>query len=240
MKRLALSVFSIMSASATLASAEPPDAPAADRIEARAKAPGAFEHDGFYLRFGLGFGAFAQGLSSKDENAADDNSQGTISGVSTVGELMIGGTVTRSLILGGGVWTSTVLVSDFDQTNGDTVPGDLREPDNFTVVGPFVDWYFGHQALRRGDGGLHAQGGLGLAVLNGFRPEQFQGDDRRVAVGPGVMLGFGYEWWVDEQWGMGVLGRLTAAGLIEEDERDDIWYHGVATFPAVLFAGTYN
>jgi hypothetical protein len=85
------------------------------------------------------------------------------------------------------------------------------------------------------------QGSLAVAVLNGFRADQVQSNDnQRVAVGAGAMFGFGYEWWVEKQWGVGVLARVTAAGLAEKDQRKEVWYHGVATFPALLFTATYN
>jgi hypothetical protein len=235
----ALALVTALSGSAQAASPHGSRQPQADQSTQRERqARGDFTHDGFYLRFALGFGAFSDALSSRDENASGETSQGVVSGVSSVGEITVGGSLTPHFILGGGVWTSTVLASGFTATDGD-VPSDLHEPDNFTIVGPFVNWYFASRSFEP-SGGFHLQGGLGLAVLNGFRPEQVRHDERRVAVGPGFVAGFGYEWWIHEQWGMGVLARLTAAGLIEKDERDDYWYHGVATFPAFLFSATYN
>ncbi len=202
--------------------------------------PGAFEHDGFYLRFGAGFGGVADSLWSGDENSAGEHANGTVTGVGSVGELMIGGAIAPRLILGGGFWGSTLLVSDFSQGDeGNRVPGDLQEPDSFGVTGVFVDWYFGSQGRALGAGGMHAQGGLGVAFLSGHRPEQIWDDDR-IAAGPGVVLAFGYDWWVHEQWKLGVLARLTAGGLIEEDDRDDLWYHAVATLPSLVFSATYN
>ncbi len=215
--------------------------PERDRESDEKRAPGDYEHDGFYLRVGLGFGGFTDALVSKDENASGDQSEGVVSSVASVGEFMLGGSINRHFIVGGGLWTSTMFVSNFAQTGGDDVPTSLHEPDNFTIVGPFADWYMGQQSEAQPKGGFHAQTALGVAVLNGFRPEQVRSDDnRRVGIGPGIMVGFGYEWWVHEQWGLGVLARFTAAGLVEEDEQDNVWYHGVATFPAFLFTATYN
>jgi hypothetical protein len=200
---------------------------------------GAYEHDGFYLRFGLGFGGFTDGMISHDENAYGEQASGQVAGIASVGEVMIGGAVRRNLILGGGLWTSTLLASSYTHTDGDQIPNELRQPDNFTMIGPFFDYYFGSSLGRAG--GFHLQGSPALAVLNGFRPEQGRyDDDRRVAIGAGLMAGFGYEWWVEKQWGLGVLARLTAAGLAEESENDGFYYHGVATIPAFLFTGTYN
>jgi hypothetical protein len=179
-------------------------------------------------------------MAVREDNSNGESDTGTITGIGSTGELMLGGTLSRDLILGGGLWTSTAFITSYMNTNGDGIPTELRQPDNFTIVGPFVDWYFLPQPNGTVPGGFHAEAGVGLAVLNGFRPERVRHDDRRVAVGPGLMAGFGYEWWVSDQWAIGVLGRLTAAGLVEEDERDQVWYHGVATFPGILLTGTYN
>jgi hypothetical protein len=197
-------------------------------------------HDGFYLRLGLGLGGFTDNMSAHDEAANGETDTGTITGIASASEVMIGGTLSPHWIIGGGIWTSTTFVSDYVNTNNDGIPTDLRKPDNFTLVGPFLDWYFSERLDLEPPGGFHAQAGLGFAVLNGFKLEQVRHDDRRVAIGAGIMLGAGYEWWVSEQWGLGVLARLTAAGMIEEDDRDDMWSHGTATFPAFLFTGTYN
>jgi hypothetical protein len=242
----------LFSTSAGVAVAQPPTLPAvaqssrplpdSDRASASPSATpsNVHAHDGFYLRFGLGFGAFTDAMAARDEDSDGEIDEGTITGIGSTGELMLGGAVSRQVIVGGGLWTSSTFVTSYANSNDDGIPTDLRQPDNFTIVGPFADWYFSSRAFANSPGGFHAQAGLGLSVLNGFRPEQARHDDRRVAVGPGLMLGFGYEWWVSEQWAIGALARLTAAGLVEKDTRDDYWYHGVATFPAFLFTGTYN
>jgi hypothetical protein len=204
------------------------------------KDPTAHAHDGFYFRVGLGFGGFTDNMTARDKATNGEFDSGTITGMASASELMFGGTLSPNWILGGGIWTSTTFVSDYVNTNNNGIPTDLRKPDNFTLVGPFVDWYFSERLDLGPPGGFHAQAGLGFAVLNGFKPEQVRHDDRRVAIGAGLMLGFGYEWWVGEQWGLGALLRLTAAGLLEEDDRDDVWVHGAATFPAFLFTATYN
>jgi hypothetical protein len=220
--------------------AAPTAGPASEsQTQTAATGRGAYEHDGFYLRFGLGFGGFTDGMISDEENANGEQASGQVTGVASVGEIMIGGSVRRNLILGGGVWTSTLLASSYAHTDGDQIPSELRQPDNFTMIGPFFDYYFGNSLGVKG--AFHLQGSPALAVLNGFRPEQGRhDDDRRVAVGAGLMAGFGYEWWVEKQWGLGVLARLSVAGLAEESQSDGFYYHGVATFPALLFTGTYN
>lgn len=209
--------------------------------EAPAHARGAYTHDGFYLRFGLGFAGFADALQSKAENADDEHAEGQINGVATVSELMIGGSLSPRWIIGGGLWTSTVLASDYRHTEGDAISQELQLPNNFTLIGPFADWYLSARTDVRQSGAFHLQMAAAFAVLNGLRPDEARyDDDRNVAVGGGVMVGFGYEWWIHEQWGMGALVRLTAAGLVEEDDQNATWYHGVAAFPAFMLTATFN
>jgi hypothetical protein len=242
MKHLAIPIAAITFVASSLALAAPvtPPDPVYDRPSTPPDMkPGAYEHDGFYLRFGGGFAPYAEGVRSDDENAAAENSEGTVTGFGPVGELMIGGSLSRRLILGGGIWTATVISTDFNQENGDPVPEDLRDPNLFAIAGPFLDWYFGKLGHRVGQGGWHLQGAVGFASMAGYLPDLWDDDENR-GYGAGFMVGLGYDWWVSEQWKLGVLGRATVAGIRKDDLNDDTWYHGVASFPAVLFTGTYN
>jgi hypothetical protein len=53
-------------------------------------------------------------------------------------------------------------------------------------------------------------------------------------VGGAIVLGIGYEWWVGDEWGLGVLGRLTGATL-----NDDTFTHHVSGI-SLLATLTYN
>ena len=238
--RLALSVCAIGMVSTFALAARAETAKSDQGIEGAAT-PGVYEHDGLYLRLGAGFGPFSNTLASDAKNADDQRAEGQISGIASVGELMLGGVVAPRWIVGGGVWTSSLLASDYSQRHGDAVPQELQKPDNFGVIGPFADWYFTHRPGVGQPGAFHLQWGAGLALLDGYRPEGTNDfGQRRAAVGAGLMVGAGHEWWVDPQWGLGLLARVTAAGLVENDSNDEYWYHGVATFPAIMVTVTYN
>jgi hypothetical protein len=201
---------------------------------------GVREHDGFYLRAGLGFGAFNDHLNIMNDHGYGVYA-GTVSGVATTSELLLGGTPVRRFVVGGGVFSASVLVSDFDM--GDALASNSdpqlpREVDsarsNFSVIGPFVNYYVG--AVD----GLHMQAALGVAMLTGVRYEQARFANTEVAVGAGGMLGVGKEWWIADQWGIGILGRFTGGVLMEEDNQGVNWAHWVATWPSVLITATYN
>lgn len=194
-------------------------------VQAQAPARGAGVHDGFYLRLATGFGAYNEGI-----RRAGQDRETRVNGIATVGELAIGGAIRPGFILGGGVWSSTVLASD-RTVRGTTPPAEVLDTrGEFSLIGPFVDYY--PDATQ----GLHFQGAIGLANVRGFG----NGDDDPVALGGGLMLGIGYEWWVSEEWSLGVLGRLAVGAATGTDNTDKRWYHTVGATPSALFTATYN
>jgi hypothetical protein len=191
--------------------------------------PGVHEHDGFYLRFGTGFGGYNETITAEN---ADESS--TVSGMSTVGELALGGAIRPGLILGGGVWTSSVMASDRNIRGMDPPDEVIGGSGNFTLIGPFIDWYFNPHR------GLHLQGAVGFATVRGWDLPEAQDNPDAVSVGGGVMIGFGYEWWVSNQWAVGVLARIAGVGAVQEDETNMQWTHGIGASPSVLFTATLN
>lgn len=214
-----------------------PAAPAPIPIAVATAAPpkpvarGWHEHDGFYMRFGLGFTAFGDTLTSSFHE--DMHEQGTVRGFGTASEFALGGTVGAGFVLGGGVYGTSVVTSSYVAGTGRVPPMGLRQPDSFTIIGLFADWYF------RPRGGLHVQAALGAAVLSGVAPDRMQWDDREAASGGGAMLGIGHEWWVDAEWGVGILGRVTGGVAVQEVEGER-WYHLAGASPSVLFTATYH
>lgn len=191
--------------------------------------PGARLHDGFYLRLATGFGAYSEAIRE-----AGASKQTTVAGVATVTELGIGGAIRPGLILGGGVWSSSVLASD-RTTGGNTPPPEVVEGrGDFSLVGPFFDYYFDP---RRG---LHLQSAIGIANTRGVNLDSGNVDEDAISVGLGVMFGVGYEWWVSEEWSIGVLGRYALGATGQKDKAGTRWYHFVAGTPSVLFSATYN
>jgi hypothetical protein len=212
----------------SVAVAEPGSAPAIART--RGPSTDAHLHDGFYLRIAMGFGGYSESI---DEDGSDAST--SVRGIASASELALGGAIRPGLILGGGFWTSSVLSSERTLIDGSTPPDEvIAGSGNFTLVGPFVDWYFD---ARRG---LHLQGALGFATVRGWDLQEAQDNPDAVSVGGGIMVGLGYEWWVSEQWSLGVLARLTAIAAVQEDDQDDLWTHGIASTPSVLFSATLN
>ena len=103
------------------------------------------------------------------------------------------------------------------------------------MIGPFVDWY---PNVR---GGFHAQGALGLATLT---PRVFAHPatekSEYIAIGGALLLGTGYEWWVADEWSIGVLAQLGVRVLRGKDDDDLAWTHVVTNSPTLCVSLTYH
>lgn len=192
------------------------------------------EHDGFYARFALGFSGFGDTVVSEAMAGDTFRDQGLVTGFATVGEVAAGGTLGRGLVLGGGIYTATVETPFVFEGRGRPLPPEFTRPDTFSVLGVMGDFY------PKPRQGFHIQAALGLAALSGFDPNSEFWRDRHVAFGGGGMLGLGYEWWVGDQWSIGILARGTVGALTEDDATGARWFHFVAAWPSVLFTVTYH
>jgi hypothetical protein len=199
---------------------------------------GAYLHDGFYLRMGLGVGRLGASLKSNDSTELGGSVDGSIAHVAGAFEFAVGGTPAPGLVIGGGLFGSQSRdVSTSDLTvSGQKVHGLDFDQLSLTLLGPFVDYYFNEKA------GFHLQGALGIAFVHssrGFQDGKRTTDDRDMG-GLGFMLGGGYEWFIAEQWSLGGTLRMTY-GAVETDRSDDErWSYSVLAIPEILFTATYH
>jgi hypothetical protein len=197
---------------------------------------GARVHDGFYFRVAAGFSVYDERLMS-DDSAPGGKVEARNRGISSVSDLAIGGTVAPGWVVGGGIYSLDVVASTLrvDRASA-TVPDEL-DPGlrGLSVIGPFVDWY---PNVR---GGFHAQGALGLATLTArvFAHPATEKSDY-IAVGGALLLGTGYEWWVADEWSIGVLAQLGVRVLRGEDDDDVGWTHVVTNSPTLCVSLTYH
>ncbi len=207
--------------------ADPPPAPTS---VVAVEDPSAHLHDGFYMRLATGFGSSFQTIAMEGHDPSV-----TVSGMSNVGELALGWAVWPGRILGLGWWSGTLVVTSREFHMDQPMPPDplLNDAKDFNIFGPFADIYFNP---RRG---FHMQGALGLATVRGLGLTEARFHDD-VVYGAGVMLGLGYEWWVSNQWSVGLLGRVTAASTVNDDQDGVTWVHAVGASPSLLFTATYN
>lgn len=198
---------------------------------------GARVHDGFYLRVSAGFAAYDERLDSGDLPLGGSLA-GRNRGIASVSDVAIGGTVAPGWVIGGGIFSADLLASTL-RTSGSGLSGVPAELDpglrGSSVFAPFVDWY---PNVR---GGFHARGALGLATLT---PRVFghPATERSeyLAVGGGLVLGVGYDWWVADEWSIGVMSQAVARLMIGTDDADVKWTHIVTTTPGLYVCLTYH
>jgi hypothetical protein len=68
-------------------------------------------------------------------------------------------------------------------------------------------------------------------------------DDTENPNGFVASLGFGHEWWIGEQWGLGILGRVQYAHLSDEVTTsigDDAKVNLSTWIPSLLMSATYH
>ena len=167
--------------------------------------PTARRHDGFYLRMGLGLGwgyVKSSGTLSIAGGSQPLDMEATYDGLGPAYELLIGGTIARGLVLGGGFvgqdiqdpTLSKSSDSDPDLSEEMTVSGFL----GVGALGPFLDWFPNDR------GGLHFGTMLGLALLG------LSSDSGKSSFGLAGALWGGHDFWIGDQWSLGAEARVVA------------------------------
>lgn len=187
------------------------------------QAEGVREHDGFYLRLQLGPGYFF------DERSIERDGQeplvlADVGGFATGFELLVGGTVGEGVVIGGTL--AITRVANYETTI-ESVTAETADVIGFTLLGPFIDWYPDVW------GGFHVFGVLALAGGSSQETDWKRGG---LAIGGGV----GYDWWISDEWSIGLLGKVVLAGLGEETETAEGRQIDGVVLPSLMFGGTYH
>jgi hypothetical protein len=206
----------------------------------RTEPPNKYRHDGFYLRLAGGIGI---GRDSAESDARYETGrtpglvafEGAGSGFAAATEVAIGFTPVGGLVLGAGIYTATIPSLDAGpQPMG---RGSYEwELSQLAIASPHVDFYLDP------DRGLHFQGGFGLATyVTGEAKPSGSGAKARAhtGVGLGFMLGIGHQWWVAEQWSLGLIGRVLYAWTEGIDPEGVTWSHSTLA-PSLLLAATHH
>jgi hypothetical protein len=190
------------------------------------EAKGVHYHDGFYLRLGLGAGYLvSRGTGENDVEAG-------VSGVTIPVEFALGGTPARGLVVGGGAWGVHIPSAEYTAGRGDFVKSERADYGAISMIGPFMDGYVNPKQ------GFHVQGAACLTLVAPGQSDTIITSDFAGA-GFGGMFGFGYEGWVGEQWGMGVLARAQYLSVtLEDEDGNKIDYNAFA--PSLLLTATLH
>jgi hypothetical protein len=172
-------------------------------------------HDGFYLQMDAGLGY----LSSTADTAGG---KATLSGMTVPAALFLGGTA-GPIVIGGGFF------GDYSPSPSASADGVSLTLTNVTMtligVGAFADYYVDPH------GGLHFQPFVGWGGLDRSYKGNSSSSDPTGLV---LALGGGYDWWVGEEWSIGVMGRIAYAPL----SINGVTFSTVA--PALLATFTYH
>ena len=182
---------------------------------------GAHTHDGFFLR--LVGGSMAMGIGTSEEG-------GSSTGIASVGgafEASVGGIVAENL----------ALHVDFLSASGEATWAESPENEVFsrnqdvelTAVGIGITRYFMPN-------NVYLSGSL---MSTWLRTPTFDDEDNvEMAIGYGGLLSVraGKEWWVGDDWGLGVTGSLFAgAGVFAADDANVLGYGGATIGVSATF-----
>lgn len=199
-------------------------------------ATGYFVHDGFYMRLAGGIGGVSDKLQgdAHSADAAAGTLDGTVSGFAGATEVAVGLTPFRGWVFG--VAIDTLTMPGPSGSLGDGAGRFEFETSQLATYGALVDYYL--DPLR----GFHVQASAGLAsYIMG------QGNATGVpiiapphaALGFGLMLGVGNQWWIDREWTLGVLPRLMLAWTNGVDEFGGAFSHRTIGY-SLLLTATYH
>lgn len=144
-------------------------------------------HDGFYLRLSAGVGFV--GTDFSDGGAENDDL--SASGSDLALDLLVGGSPSRGLAVGGALLSNTLLAVDLDQAGATITDRDI----GIVLVGPFID---GFPNAKKG---WHLGGTIGLTAVNQKDLGAFGDTDR--TLGFGAAAWGGYDAWVGDEWSLG-------------------------------------
>lgn len=150
-------------------------------------------HDGVYFRsaFGGGFGEVKSeglGLTSK------------YTGGGWLLDLYVGGTFGNLVVVGGSLMVMSILYPDVELSDGlSTVQQGTSGRLGIVAIGPFADLFFDPH------GGGHVGALIGAASIG------LEDENEQPSSGYGVSLFGGYDFWVAEQWALGIEGRYSYA-----------------------------
>src|SRR5690606_23415874 len=148
-------------------------------------------HDGFYTRLGINYGITGGGFAV---GRGDDQRRLDYSGSQLDLDLLVGGTPSNGIAVGGGLLMGALLQPDMEEGNQRVAPRNVP----VLLIGPFVDGFF------QPNGGWHAGALLGLAALG-------KTDHTEGSAGFGGAVWLGYDRWVGADWSIG--GQLRFLGM---------------------------
>lgn len=194
-------------------------------------------HNGFYLRIGVGVGAFLGSAKASDapsggEGSAPVYDEVDSSGVAIPVEFALGGTPAPGFAIGVGSYAVHVPSALYSTGRGDYAISERADYGSISMFGPFFDYYFDPEK------GFHLELAPGFVGVNPGKSDVIVTDDLSGS-GWGVMAGLGVETWISDQWSIGVLARTQFVSVKLKDSSDEE-FDFVAFVPGLLMTLTLH
>lgn len=175
-------------------------------------------HDGFFLRLATGFGG------AGDKVTDDNGIENIIKGAASTSSIAIGFTLTENLALHAEIFHA-VLIEPKSSKGGSATTSDVLAGKYYAGgVGAGVTYYFMPS-------NFYLSGAIGAVVLDAdFGIAHFSTE-----AGVGLDFLLGKEWWVSDNWAIGVAGQFIFARVPSQYSDSHNTFAG-----AVLFSATYN
>ena len=185
--------------------------------------PGWHEHEGFMLRLGIGGGYL-------NMSAEEGGTEVSVNGPSGVLNIALGANLSPGLIIYGELFGNAIVDPNVE------VNGDEFETEDASAsiggVGVGLAYYL--------PANLYFSGTLSVSQLR-FTQDTLDGtDEYETDLGPAFTAQIGKEWWVSDNWGLGLAGQFLFGSLKDEDEDfggDVTW---TTTGLSLLFSATYD
>ncbi len=192
--------------------------------------PGAERHDGFMLRLALGFGGAS--LKEKVSGSTLGISNEQFSGLSGSFSLDVGGALSDEIVLHGRL-SDFVMVDPNVKVDGVSTGTATDSSLAALLLAPAVSYYF--MPVN-----VYLTGAVGLSWLSIKDPS---GDSASTSAGFGLNFDVGKEWWVSDDWGLGVAGRFWFSHVATKNNSSPtatVKYTDDFIAAGVLFSATYQ
>ncbi|HEY5091356.1 MAG TPA: hypothetical protein VIK30_15355, partial [Polyangia bacterium] len=177
-------------------------------------------HDGFYLHMQIGGG----GTRVSGTDAFGESVK--ISGGSLSIGIALGGAITPNLIVFGTLFFSGLGMPDVSV--GGFASGTSNGSAVVTGIGPGIAYYL--EPFN-----VYFSGTLGAMA---FEMDDVNGNAiYQTKAGIGCQILVGKEWWISQDWGLGVAGEFVGASMKDKSDNGITWS---ATAFSLLFSTTYN
>ena len=165
-------------------------------------------HDGLFLRLAVGGGHAGSKIDVPDTPATPGGAAIDLSGTAGDVDFALGGMVQPNLAIHGTIFGWSVSDPDADiRIGAQSGSGTLNGTATMSAIGPGMTYYFM-------PANLYLTGSLGVGKFKLTGTNSVDGESKS---GFAMALGMGKEWWVGNEWGLGLAGGLTYHSIADKD-----------------------